>query len=58
MKRKIFWMAWGIASLVCIMIAGYKSFAVEVENYEARQRPSYVVVEKELPGTVAKNEIP
>lgn len=58
MKRKIFWMVWGVASLVCIMIAGYKSFAIEVENHKMRQKPSYVVTEKEAPEMATEIKIP
>ncbi len=32
MKRNLFWTVWGLATLVCVMIAGFKSFAIELEK--------------------------
>ncbi|MDD2999545.1 MAG: hypothetical protein PHV05_10835 [Candidatus Riflebacteria bacterium] len=42
MKRNIFWMIWGIVSLVCVMIAGVKSFALEIEEKKNDTRPRYL----------------
>lgn len=46
MKRNLFWMAWGVASLICVMIAGFKSFALEVESKKQNNQPTYVTAEK------------
>lgn len=45
MKRNIFWTVWGVASLVCVLIAGFKSFAIELEKKTADNRPQYLASE-------------
>ncbi len=47
MKRNIFWMIWGVASLVCVLVAGFKSFALEVEQKKQNNKPVYVNTETE-----------
>jgi len=47
MKRNIFWMIWGVASLVCVMVAGFKSFAIEAEQNRTAERPAYISVDNE-----------
>ncbi len=32
MKRNLFWTIWGITALICIMLAGLKSFAIDIER--------------------------
>jgi hypothetical protein len=32
MKRNLFWTIWGLTTLICVMIAGFKSFAIELEK--------------------------
>lgn len=34
MKRNLFWTIWGLATLICVMIAGFKTFAIEIENQQ------------------------
>lgn len=47
MKRNIFWMIWGVASLVCVLVAGFKSFALEAEQNRQSNKPVYVNTETE-----------
>lgn len=42
MKRNVFWMVWGVASLICVMVAGFKSFAIEIENKTTSNKPTYI----------------
>jgi hypothetical protein len=35
MKRNLFWTIWGITALICIMLAGFKSFALDIEREKA-----------------------
>ena len=42
MKRNLFWMVWGVTSLICLMIAGFKSFAMEIESKNQNNQPTYV----------------
>lgn len=48
MKRNIFWTVWGIASLVCLLIAGFKSFAIELEKKTADNRPKYLAANDKI----------
>jgi hypothetical protein len=32
MKKNLFWTIWGLATLICVMVAGFKSFAHELEQ--------------------------
>lgn len=45
MKRNIFWMIWGVASLICVMVAGFKSFALEIESKTQNNQPTYITTE-------------
>ncbi|GAB4276159.1 MAG: hypothetical protein Kow0029_17900 [Candidatus Rifleibacteriota bacterium] len=38
MKRNLFWTVWGLVTLVCVMIAGFKSFALELEKKNSGAR--------------------
>jgi hypothetical protein len=41
-------MIWGVVSLVCVMVAGFKSFALELENKnETQAKPTYITMDKE-----------
>lgn len=46
MKRNIFWMVWGVASLICVMVAGFKSFALEIESKKQNNQPTYITAEE------------
>lgn len=38
MRRNIFWTAWGLVGLACMLFAGIKSFATEIrKQVEARE---------------------
>ncbi len=41
MRKSYFWVLWGIASLVCVFAAGYKSFAIDLEKEKAN-KPIYI----------------
>lgn len=47
MKRNIFWMIWGVASLVCVLVAGFKSFAIEAEQNRQANKPAYISAEND-----------
>lgn len=47
MKRNIFWMIWGVASLVCVLVAGFKSFAIEAEQNRQSNKPAYISAEND-----------
>ena len=32
MKKNLFWTIWGLTTLICVMLAGFKSFAHELEQ--------------------------
>ncbi len=46
MKRNIFWTIWGLVTLVGVMIAGAKTFAIEVENHQKSIKATF---EKAVP---------
>ena len=41
MKRNLFWTAWGLVTLICVMIAGFKSFAIEMEKEKNAIRATF-----------------
>lgn len=34
MKRNLFWTIWGLVTLICVMLAGFKTFAIEIEEQQ------------------------
>lgn len=55
MKRNIFWTIWGVVSLVCVMIAGFKSFAIDLEKNTENNRPQYLATEETQPMTTSNS---
>lgn len=54
MKRNLFWTIWGLTTLICVMIAGFKTFAMELEKEKNAKnaktetaRPRYFAAEKD-----------